>query len=148
MGQGEAGERVRIGMEELGVPAGAPLADAALRLLQQQRSVWEMLRAGYDSLKRVQTRQFRFGGYQVRVQFNPGRLTSSAARVDDRSIRERKCFLCLQNLPEHQRGIPYGERFMILCNPFPIFPEHFTIPRVDHVPQLIDGEIGTLLALA
>jgi hypothetical protein len=148
MGEGEAIERVSIDAAELGAPAGTPVADSASRLLQQQRSTWEMLRTGYDSLARIQTRQFRFGGYQVRVQFNPGRLTSSAARVDDRSIRERKCFLCLQNLPERQRGIRYGERFMILCNPFPIFPEHFTIPHVDHVPQRIEGEIGAMLELA
>jgi len=140
--------RVGIDAAELGMPAGATVAECASRLLQQQRSTWEMLRSGYESLARVQTRQFRLGGYQVRVQFNPGRLTSSAARVDDRSIRERKCFLCLRNLPEQQRGIRYGERFMILCNPFPIFPEHFTIPHVDHVPQRIDGEIGTMLGLA
>ena len=137
-----------IGLDELGVPAGASIADCAFQLLQQQRSTWELLRTGYEGLSRVQTRQFRFGGYQVRVQFNPGRLTSSAARVDDRSIRERTCFLCLQNLPEQQRGIPYGDRFMILCNPFPIFPEHFTIPHRDHVPQRIEGRIGLLLGLA
>lgn len=141
-------ERVSIGLEELGVAAGAPVADRAAALLRQQQAAWEMLRTNVASLAHVRTRQFRFGGYQVRVQFNPGRLTSSAARVDDRSIRERKCFLCLPHLPPEQRGVLYGSNFIILCNPFPIFPEHFTIPHVDHVPQRIAGELGSFLALA
>jgi hypothetical protein len=140
--------RVSIGLEALGLPAGAPVAEVAAALLRQQQGSWEMLGTNFTNLARVQTRQFRFGGYQVRVQFNPGRLTSSAARVDDRSIRERKCFLCLPHLPPEQRGVPYGGRFMILCNPFPIFPEHFTIPHVDHVPQRIGGELGAFIALA
>jgi hypothetical protein len=124
------------------------VADVASGLLRHQRESWEMLGDNFANLARVQTRQFRFDGCQVRVQFNPGRLTSSAARVDDRSIRERKCFLCLPHLPPEQRGVPYGDRFMILCNPFPIFPEHFTIPHVDHVPQRIEGELGTFIGLA
>ena len=126
-------------------PAWSDLAGA---LLRHQKETWEMLRTGYASLNSLQTRQFWFDGYEVRIQFNPGRMTSSAAKVDDRSIRERKCFLCLQNLPDGQRGIPYGDRYMFLCNPFPILPAHFTIPRIDHVPQRIDAEFGVMLDLA
>jgi hypothetical protein len=139
---------VTIGPAELGLGADALIADLAAALLRQQQGSWEMLRINFGNLSQVQARQFRFGGYQVRVQFNPGRLTSSAARVDGRSIRERKCFLCLPHLPPEQRGVPYGDRFVILCNPFPIFPEHFTIPHVDHVPQRIAGGLGTFIALA
>jgi hypothetical protein len=148
MGEREDVAAVRVGPAELGLGVDAPVADLAAGLLLQQRKSWGMLGTNFANLANVQTRQFRFGGYQVRVQFNPGRLTSSAARVDDRSIRERKCFLCLPHLPPEQRGIPYADSFMILCNPFPIFPEHFTIPHVDHVPQRIVGGLGTFIALA
>jgi hypothetical protein len=141
-------QRVGIGMEELGLKPGAALADAAAALLTQQKQNWEMLRGNFAGLAGVQTREFYLDGYSVRVQFNPGRLTSSAARVDERSIRERKCFLCMAHLPAEQRGVPFGDRFMVLCNPFPIFPEHFTIPHCDHVPQRIGGELTSFLQLA
>ena len=64
-----------------------------------------MLRNGYDSLRSVRTRVFEFDGFQVKVQFNPGRLISTVAKVDATSIKERKCFLCAENLPPAQRGI-------------------------------------------
>ena len=96
----------------------------------------------------MQTRPFEFDGFAVKVQFNPGRITSSSAKVDEKSIRERKCFLCMSHLPAEQRGVSFGDEFVILCNPFPIFPEHFTIPHVDHVLQRIDGSFGILLELA
>lgn len=148
MGAREDRARVSIPLEALGVTAGAPLAEIAAGLLRQQQETWELLRTNVANLATVRTRGFRFGGYQVRVQFNPGRLTSSAARVDERSIRERKCFLCLPHLPPEQRGVLSAGRFMLLCNPYPIFPEHFTIPHVDHVPQRIVPELGAFVALA
>ncbi|MCC6396228.1 MAG: DUF4922 domain-containing protein, partial [Bacteroidetes bacterium] len=122
-------------------------ADLAHALFVQQKHTWEMLRAGYASLESVQTRHFQVDGCEVLIQFNPGRLTSSAANVDEQSIRERRCFLCVHNLPEGQRGLVYGERYILLCNPFPILPQHFTIPRIDHVPQRLDNEIGVFLNL-
>ncbi|MCK7533373.1 MAG: DUF4922 domain-containing protein [Marinilabiliales bacterium] len=42
--------------------------------------------------------------YDIAVQFNPGRITSSAAKVDARSIEARPCFLCEKNRPPEQRG--------------------------------------------
>jgi hypothetical protein len=37
--------------------------------------------------------------------------------------------------------------YTILCNPFPIFPEHFTIPHRDHVDQQIPGSFDDMLRL-
>src|SRR5512135_67246 len=105
---------------------GAGLGDLAKALLRQQQETWPLLRRGYESLKAVQSRSFSFDDAVIRVDFNPGRLTSTAAKVDDKSIKERKCFLCINNLPTEQRGIAYGDGYVILCNPFPIFPEHLT----------------------
>ncbi len=117
-------------------------------LLAQQKTVWEQLARGFKSLDTVRVRKFRFDGFDLNVQFNPGRIISSAAKVDEKSIKERKCFLCVQNLPREQRGIAYGLNYLILCNPFPIFPEHFTIPHIHHVPQRIDDAFEVLLDLS
>jgi hypothetical protein len=84
----------------------------------------------------------------VRLQYNPQRIVSSGAKVDRASIVERPCFLCVANLPESQKGILYRKQFLVLCNPAPIFPQHFTVSHVDHLCQLIDGHVATFLAIA
>ena len=122
-------------------------ADRARALLEQQKGAWEMLRTGYDTLRTVRTRAFDFDGFQIKVQFNPGRLVSTVAKVDATSIKERKCFLCTENLPPAQKGIPCAGDYLLLCNPFPIFPEHFTISSTRHTPQLIRDSFAALLQL-
>jgi len=128
--------------------SGPGIAELSRALLEQQKETWELLRNGYRSLNTVRTREFSFDDAVVRIQFNPGRLTSSSAKVDEKSIKERKCFLCVQHLPPDQRGLAYGDGYVILCNPFPITPEHFTIPALTHVPQRIEGTLDVLLDLA
>jgi hypothetical protein len=127
--------------------SGTTLASKAHALLEQQQGAWDMLRNGYDTLRTVRTRVFDFDGYQIKVQFNPGRLISTVAKVDAASIKGRKCFLCTENLPAAQRGILCDGGYLVLCNPFPIFPEHFTIASVCHTPQLIHESFATLLNL-
>jgi Domain of unknown function (DUF4922) len=120
-------------------------ASKAHALLEQQKGVWDLLRNGYDTLRTVRTRVFDFQGYHIKVQFNPGRMTSTVAKVDATSIKQRKCFLCTDNLPPAQRGIPCDGDYVVLCNPFPIFQEHFTISCLRHAPQLIRDSFGTFL---
>jgi len=127
--------------------AGNDLASKAHGLLQQQKGVWEMLRTGYETLQNVRTKVHDFGGFRIKVQFNPGRLISTSARVDAASIKERKCFLCVGNLPPAQRGILCDGEWLLLCNPFPIFPEHFTIASLHHTPQAIRDSLGSMLRL-
>ena len=103
-------------------------------LFEQQLSVWEMARNNFEGLKTVQIREFDFDGFGVKVQFNPARMVSSGAKVDAKTIAQRKCFLCAANRPEVQRGIEWRD-YDILINPFPIFPRHLTIPRREHVDQ-------------
>ncbi|MHB1686280.1 MAG: DUF4922 domain-containing protein [Ignavibacteriaceae bacterium] len=129
--------------------------NAAKALLEQQEKSWQQLAEGYKSLEKVQTKEFQFDGFTLRVQFNPGRIVSTSAKVDEATIKERKCFLCEQNLPPEQKGILYRSRrdgfpdnFLILCNPFPIFPEHFTIPGLNHTPQTIKDSFEILLSLS
>ncbi len=122
--------------------------NASKALLEQQKKNWPQLAEGYDSLKLIKVKEFLFDGFTIRVQFNPGRIISTSAKVDDASINERQCFLCNQNLPSDQKGILYRDNIIILCNPFPIFPEHFTLAHIDHSPQQIKNSIDTLLSLS
>lgn len=117
-------------------------------LFRSQLEKWELARTNYKALEKVKSRDFSFGDFSIRVQFNPARILSSAAKVDAKSIQERKCFLCPQNLPVEQEGIPFGTDYRILVNPYPIFPEHFTIPTYSHVDQLIVNRYGDMLDLA
>ncbi|MFR9166123.1 MAG: DUF4922 domain-containing protein [Dysgonomonas sp.] len=118
------------------------------KLLDEQLNEWDLAKGNFDALQRVETKDFPFGGFSVRVQFNPARIQSTAAKVDTKSIKERKCFLCPQNLPEVQRGLAFGEGYQVLVNPYPIFPKHYTIPTFDHVDQLILDRYGDMLDLA
>jgi len=122
-------------------------AEAAKQLLINQQQTWKQLRDGYESLKQIKTKKFQFDGFIMKLQFNPGRYISTSAKVDAKSINERKCFLCPTNLPEEQKGILCENDYLILGNPFPIFPEHFTIPNINHIPQEIKNNFPLMLKL-
>jgi ATP adenylyltransferase/5',5'''-P-1,P-4-tetraphosphate phosphorylase II len=116
-------------------------------LFNSQIGDWELARTNFAGLQTVQIKSFNFGDFDVNVQFNPARIVSSGAKVDAKTIAERKCFLCSENRPAEQKGIDYGD-YEILVNPFPIFPEHFTIPRKEHVDQQILPYFTHMLELA
>ncbi len=115
---------------------------------QQQLGNWDMAREHYNDLRQVRQQSFAFSGYTIEAQFNPRRIISSSARVDEKAIRERPCFLCRQNRPAEQRELPFEEDYLILVNPYPVFEKHFTIPAVGHQPQEIRGRFGVMLNLA
>jgi len=140
-------ERILLPEEDLNNSSSDSYLDKAELLFNHQIHNWELAKKGYESLKSVQVREFQFDDFVIKVQFNPGRIISSAAKVDEKSIRERKCFLCYNNLPEQQKAIAFGNNYLILVNPFPIFPEHFTIPMIDHLPQSIEENFRTMLNL-
>lgn len=123
-------------------------SDAAKLLFEVQKKEWQMLETGYKTLETVKTKSFQYDGFKIKVQFNSGRLTSTSAKVDAKSISERKCFLCEENLPSEQKGILYNGKYIILCNPFPIFPEHFTITHKEHQPQRILDTFSDMLDLS
>lgn len=91
-------------------------------LLTEQLASWETARNNYVALSGVQVKELNVNGTLYKVQFNPARIVSSGAKVDAKSIKERKCFLCPANLPAVQKGIPFEGHYNILVNPFPIFP--------------------------
>ena len=59
-------------------------------LLNEQLTSWEMAQKNYDALKRVRVKEVEVNGCLYKVQFNPARIVSSAAKVDNKSIQERK----------------------------------------------------------
>ncbi len=123
-------------------------SDAAKRLFEIQKEQWSMLNAGFTSLQTVKSKSFQFDGFKIKAQFNAGRIISTSAKVDPKSISERKCFLCVENLPAEQKGILYDDSYIILCNPFPIFPTHFTLTHRKHQPQRIIDTFSDMLDLS
>lgn len=114
----------------------------------KQLKVWPMASANFDALKGVEVKDLVVDGMNIKVQFNPARAISSAAKVDAASLKARPCFLCAQNRPSEQCGIDWAEKYTILVNPFPIFPRHLTIPCKQHVPQAVEGAMADMLRLA
>lgn len=115
---------------------------------KSQLQAWPLAAANFKGLAKVEEKSFQFDGFQIRVQFNPERMRSSVAEVDKQSIAARKCFLCNQNRPFEQDGIAFGDDFLILVNPFPIFKNHFTISCNRHIDQRFIPNVKTLLELA
>jgi len=123
-------------------------SNAAKRLFEIQNEEWPMLKTGVQSLTTIKSKSFQFDGLKIKAQFNAGRITSTSAKVDPKSISERKCFLCEKNLPAEQKGILYNNKYIILCNPFPIFPTHFTLTHKEHQPQRILDTFSDMLDLS
>ena len=123
-------------------------SQATERLLEEQIASWKTAYDNYAALSGVLVREIEVGRTTFKAQFNPARIVSSGAKVDARSISERRCFLCAENRPAEQHEVDFGERYTILVNPFPIFPRHLTIPDKAHTEQLIGGRFGDMLDLA
>lgn len=124
------------------------LSAKAEALLNQQKEVWELVKNNFAALNNVETKSFHFDNYKISTQYNPSRIISSSAKVDKKSIENRKCFLCKENLPEVQKGILYKGKYVLLVNPYPIFQQHLTIPNLEHVPQKIEDCFSDLLDLS
>jgi len=126
--------------------SGLPLK--AERLFEHQLKNWQLASDGYRSLTAVQIKQFEFANFSIEAHYNPGRIISSSAKVDTKSIEARPCFLCIKNLPADQKVVKVIENYFLLVNPFPIFNKHFTIPSIHHFPQAIKSEFKNLLVIS
>lgn len=120
----------------------------AAALLERQRKAWPLAAANFAALEKIQIRDFEIDGEQIRVQFNPARIISSGAKVDARSTSRRPCFLCSHHLPEEQEKLPIHPEYWLMCNPYPIFSRHFTLPARRHEPQLLSRHVRDFLELA
>jgi hypothetical protein len=124
------------------------IQEKANALFKNQLSSWPQLGANWEKLGEARIKEFDFDGFSIRVQYNPKRIVSSAAKVDRVSIEKRPCFLCTEHRPPEEKNVWFGKHYEILCNPFPIFRKHFTIAKADHTPQVIEPEFGAFLDLS
>ena len=122
------------------------------KFVGDQLSRWSLACDNYRALKNVRVREMEIGGMAVKLQFNPARIISSAAKLSKEDIARRKCFLCRDNRPQEQDMLKFegrkGKKYHILVNPYPIFPEHLVIAAVRHVDQSIWHRYIDMLDLA
>ena len=111
--------------------------DSLSRFFNRQMETWAEARDHYRELHQVQVRELLYGEMTLQVQYNPARIVSTGAKIDKKTITERPCFLCAHNRPETQMTKVVNGHYELLVNPFPILPEHFTIPHQVHQPQRI-----------
>ena len=114
------------------------MADSPLqRFFNRQLEKWEAARQRYYDLRSAKTRELAVGAYSIQVQWNPARMVSTGAKIDQKAIAERPCFLCEKNRPKEQIKKEVDGQYELLVNPFPILQQHFTIPSLKHQPQRI-----------
>ena len=119
-----------------------------MRFFNRQLQTWEQARQRYRDLVSVETRELVDDNLAVMVQWNPARISSTGAKIDAKSIAERPCFLCQKNRPVEQMQRVIDDKYLLLVNPFPIMPVHFTLPTLKHQPQRILPMYGELVRLA
>ena len=122
------------------------------KFVGDQLSRWPLACDNFRALKNVRVREVEVGGLTVKLQFNPARMVSSAAKLTKEDIAKRKCFLCRENRPDVQTFMKFegrkGKRYHILVNPYPIFPDHLVIAMSKHVDQSIWQRYVDMLDLA
>jgi len=125
--------RQQMNQGKQGLMTDSPLQ----RFFNRQLEKWEAARQRYHDLRGSKTRELVVGSSSIQVQWNPARMVSTGAKMDKKTIAERPCFLCEQNRPKEQIKKDIDGQYELLVNPFPILPQHFTIPSLKHQPQRI-----------
>ena len=126
--------------------------DSINKFIQDQLSVWPLAAANFRALKSMQVRTLQIDGMEVKLQFNPSRIVSSTAKIDEATLASRACFLCVEHRPKEQFHLKFegrkGRRYNIQVNPYPIFQKHLVIARDIHVPQAIWHNLPDILDFA
>ena len=128
------------------LPEGSLLERRLSAFVRQQIASWPGLREAHEGLAASLYKKFFLADLEVVLQHNPFRMKSSSASVDKNSIEQRACFLCPENLYPEQRALAYLDDWLILCNPYPIFPEHLVLSRSRHIPQEIGSCLGAMIS--
>ncbi len=126
--------------------------DILMKFTGDQLSRWPLACDNFRALKNVRVRELDAKGLTVKLQFNPARIVSSAAKLDKADIAARRCFLCRENRPKEQIMLKFdgrkGKKYHILINPYPIFPDHLVIASDIHTDQSIRHRYVDMLDLA
>lgn len=126
---------------------GVTKEDAQL-LFDEQMKQWPETEERYRQLKEAVTKSLNSESYRLAAQFNPGRIASTGAKIDTASIEKRPCFLCDVNRPVRQVNYPMLKKYHLLVNPYPILPQHYTIPLRHHKHQEIKGNYRDMMEIA
>ena len=122
------------------------------RLFEEQFKNWELARKNYKGLEQVEVKTLYVNGLPYKVQYNPERENRANTGKTESTDKKKPCFLCEENRQENsqgkQNGIPFNDNYTILINPYPIFPQHLTIPASKHKPQRIASRFSDMLDLA
>lgn len=122
------------------------------KFVGDQLSRWPLACDNFRALKNVKVREMDAGGLKVKLQFNPARIVSSAAKLNKDDIARRKCFLCRDNRPPEQIMLKFegrkNKKYHILVNPYPIFPDHLVVAAARHTDQSIVQRYVDMLDLA
>lgn len=117
--------------------------------VDRQLAAWPMARKQFTDLaSKAKLQDLKRGNCRLTLQYNPARIGSATAKIDEASIRKRACFLCDQNRPAEQMSMPIEGHFQLLINPYPILSRHLTIPTRRHGAQSVGKYIGTFCQLA
>lgn len=126
--------------------------DRIHKFVGDQLSQWPLACGNFRALKDVSVREVEIGGLTVKLQFNPARIVSSAAKTSKEELAKRRCFLCRENRPAEQIMLRFegrkGKKYDILVNPYPIFPDHLVIAKSKHTDQSIWHRYIDMLDLA
>lgn len=126
--------------------------DILMKFTGDQLSRWPLACENFRALKNVKVRELDANGLTVKLQFNPARMISSAAKLNKEDIAKRRCFLCRENRPAEQIMLKFegrkGKKYHILINPYPIFPDHLVIAADRHTDQSIRHRYVDMLDLA
>jgi hypothetical protein len=117
-------------------------------LFTHQKNHWQRLHDNIRNLALIETKTLTLGHFDIYAQYNPARMQNTTAKVDQTSVQQRRCKLCPDQLFPEQKGVAYGDEFVILCNPYPILDRHLSIVDRTHIPQAIEGRLPSLLELA
>lgn len=122
--------------------------DEMKAFFSQETENWPLAAQNYKAIGNIRTKELHIGDRSLQAQWNPARIVSTGAKTDAKSIAERPCFLCDLNRPKEQHSLMVEKHYQILVNPFPILPEHFTIPTRRHTPQSIYSHFNTMRRMA
>lgn len=120
----------------------------ANELLCKQFATWPFFATNYQTLDKVKEKCYSFDDFSIKVQFNPARTIMLRPEHNAGISYANGCPLCVNNLPILQERLVFGRDYIVLCNPNPIFPNHFTITSRVHSPQRILSRFGDMLELS
>lgn len=115
--------------------AGRGVRQAVLALYERQRENWPEFIEALQKLDNAAGRTLQLDGRQFRLQHNPARIANVSAPTGSREVARRPCPLCPSNMPDQQQALPFLDNWLVVCNPLPLFKQHFVLVHREHTPQ-------------